>query len=159
MLKINSGNFPQYYREHIQTVYRIALGIVRIPEEAEDIVTDCFTEMIKKAEFADERHLKAWLIITAEHRALNVVKSARMKRTVPLEQLPERASSRDESGGLREMVLSLPDKLKTATYLYYYEDMPVAEIAAALGISENNVYRRLAQARKLLKLEIEEVTL
>lgn len=159
MLKINSGNFPQYYREHIQTVYRIALGIVRIPEEAEDIVTDCFTEMIKKAEFADERHLKAWLIITAEHRALNVVKSARMKRTVPLEQLPERASSHNETGGLREMVLSLPDKLKTATYLYYYEDMPVAEIAAALGISENNVYRRLAQARKLLKLEIEEVTL
>ena len=159
MLKINSGNFPQYYREHIQTVYRIALGIVRIPEEAEDIVTDCFTEMIKKAEFADERHLKAWLIITAEHRALNVVKSARIKRTVPLEQLPERVSRHDESSGLREMVLSLPDKLKTATYLYYYEDMPVAEIAAALGISENNVYRRLAQARKLLKLEIEEVTL
>ncbi|MGN0651115.1 MAG: RNA polymerase sigma factor [Oscillospiraceae bacterium] len=159
MLKINGDNFPQYYREHIQTVYRIALGIVKIPEEAEDIVTDCFTAMIKKCEFTDEKHLKAWLIITAEHRALNVVKSARMKRTVPLEQLPERGSSHGESGGIREMVLCLPDKLKTATYLYYFEDMPVAEIAATLGISENNVYRRLAQARKRLKLELEEETL
>ena len=38
VLIITSDNFPQYYREHIQMVYRIALGIVRIPEEAEDIV-------------------------------------------------------------------------------------------------------------------------
>ncbi|MFR0872138.1 MAG: hypothetical protein ACLSG5_12610 [Oscillospiraceae bacterium] len=38
--------------------------------------------MINKAEFNDENHLKAWLIVTAEHKALNVAKSARMKRTV-----------------------------------------------------------------------------
>lgn len=43
MLIITSDNFSQYYREHIQTVYRIALGIIRIPEEAEDIAADCFT--------------------------------------------------------------------------------------------------------------------
>ena len=87
MLIITSDNFSQYYREHIQTVYRIALGIIRIPEEAEDIAADCFTAMINKAEFNDENHLKAWLIITAEHKALNVAKSARMKRTVPLDSL------------------------------------------------------------------------
>lgn len=75
MLIITSDNFSQYYREHIQTVYRIALGIIRIPEEAEDIAADCFTAMINKAEFNDENHLKAWLIITAEHKALNVAKS------------------------------------------------------------------------------------
>ena len=79
MLIITSDNFSQYYREHIQTVYRIALGIILIPEEAEDIAADCFTAMINKAEFNDENHLKAWLIITAEHKALNVAKSARMK--------------------------------------------------------------------------------
>ena len=92
MLIITSDNFSQYYREHIQTVYRIALGIIRIPEEAEDIAADCFTAMINKAEFNDENHLKAWLIITAEHKALNVAKSARMKRTVPLDSLPERSA-------------------------------------------------------------------
>lgn len=94
MLIITSDNFSQYYREHIQTVYRIALGIIRIPEEAEDIAADCFTAMINKAEFNDENHLKAWLIITAEHKALNVAKSARMKRTVPLDSLPSVRRSR-----------------------------------------------------------------
>lgn len=157
MLIITSGNFPRYYREHIQTVYRAALGIVRIPEEAEDVVADCFTAMINKAEFNDENHLKAWLIVTAEHKALNVVKSARMKRTVPLEELSERSAKPVDRGfELREMVFGLPEKLKTATYLYYYENTPVADIAKALGISENNVYRRLAQARKQLKLALEE---
>ena len=157
VLIITSDNFPQYYREHIQTVYRIALGIVRIPEEAEDIAADCFTAMIRKAEFNDDAHLKAWLIVSAEHKAINVVKSARMKRNVPLELLPERSADINEhSHDLREMVFGLPDKLKTVTYLYYYEDIPVNDIAATVGISENNVYRRLAQARKLLKLALKE---
>ena len=157
MLIITSDNFSQYYREHIQTVYRIVLGIIRIPEEAEDIAADCFTAMINKAEFNDENHLKAWLIITAEHKALNVAKSARMKRTVPLDSLPERSAEPcGRKQELREMVLGLPDKLKTVTYLYYYEDIPVSDIAAAVGISGNNVYRRLAQARKLLKLALKE---
>ena len=157
VLIITSDNFSQYYREHIQMVYRIALGIVRIPEEAEDIAADCFTAMINKATFNDENHLKAWLIVTAEHKALNVVKSARMKRTVPLDSLPERSSNSNEcKQELKEMVLGLPDKLKTVTYLYYYEDIPVCDIAMTIGISENNVYRRLAQARKLLKLAVKE---
>lgn len=157
VLIITSDNFSQYYREHIQTVYRIALGIVRIPEEAEDIAADCFTAMISKAEFNDDGHLKAWLIVSAEHKALNVVKSARMKRTVPLEQLPERSADMNEhQQELKELVFGLPDKLKTVTYLYYYEDIPVNNIAATVGISENNVYRRLAQARKLLKLALKE---
>lgn len=157
MLIITSSNFPQYYRKHIQMVYRVALGIVRIPEEAEDVAAECFTAMINKASFNDENHLKAWLIVTAEHRALNVVKSARMKRTVPLDALNSRYAKPNESRfELRQLVMGLPEKLKTVTYLYYYENMPTADIAAALGLSEHSVYRRLAQARKRLKLELEE---
>lgn len=157
MIVITKDTFSQYYRLHVQTVYRVALGIVRIPEEAEDIVMECFTELINKASFSDENHVKAWLIVTAEHKALNVVKSARMRRNVPLEELPEQASHPNElCGEVRDMVMRLPEALKTVTYLFYFEEMPAAEISRTLGISENTVYKRLQKARKLLKLSCEE---
>ena len=54
------------------------------------------------------------------------------------------------------MVLSLPEMIKTVVYLFYYEDMPAAEIAYALDITENTVYKRLAKGRKLLKIILEE---
>jgi len=36
-------------------------------------------------------------------------------------------------------------------HLFYYEDMPVKEIAALLGIKENAVKTRLHRARKKLR--------
>ena len=157
MILITQSNFHEFYREHVQTVYRIAFGIVKNPEEAEDIVMECFTELINTASFNDENHIKAWLILAAQHRALNVAKSARMRRNVPFEQLPPAHDETDEQREeLRALVLALPDMLKTPTYLFYYENMSAAEIAAALKITENTVYKRLQKARKLLKLQIEE---
>ena len=52
--------------------------------------------------------------------------------------------------------MSLPELFRTVIYLFYYEDMPAAEIAYALDITENTVYKRLAKGRKLLKLTLEE---
>ena len=37
---------------------------------------------------------------------------------------------------------------------FYYEDMPVSEIASALKLSEGNVKMRLSRARAMLKLEL-----
>ena len=78
MFQITHENASALFRQYANAVYRIALGIVRSPEEAEDILMDCFSAAIHHAGgFNDENHLKNWLMRMAEHRALNVVKSAR----------------------------------------------------------------------------------
>ena len=158
MIYISESNFPEYFRKYANMVYRIAYGITANPQEAEDIVMICFEKLIDKIEFAGEEHIKAWLIKTAEHRSLNAVGSARFKRNVPLESVPETAACSElrEPSELLDMVLKLPDRLKTVVYLFYYEDMPAAGIARALKISENTVYKRLSKGRRLLKISIEE---
>ncbi len=158
MIYITQNNFPVYFRQYANMVYRIAYGITANPQEAEDIVMICFEKLIDKIEFSSEEHIKAWLIKTAEHKSLNVVSSARFKRNIPLESVPETAASQEpsESSELLDMVFKLPDKLKTVVYLFYYEDMSAAGIAKALKISENTVYKRLSRGRKLLKMNLEE---
>ena len=95
----------------------------------------------------------------AEHRALNVVKSARVSRSVPLEDAHSAQGASVQNAGINELldtVMRLPEILRTVIYMFYYEDMPAADIAQALAISENTVYKRLARGRKLLKLTLEE---
>lgn len=56
-----------------------------------------------------------------------------------------------ELGGILEAVLSLSPKYRIPTHLFYYEDMSIAEIAAATGIREGTVKVRLFRARELLR--------
>lgn len=156
MFHITHENASEVFRRNANAVYRVALGIVRSPEEAEDILMECFSKALGQ-EYNDEKHLKYWLMRMAEHRALNVVKSARIKRSVPLEEAPT-ATEQTQSGinELLDTVMRLPEIIRTVIYMFYYEDMPAADIAQALAISENTVYKRLARGRKLLKLTLEE---
>lgn len=156
VFQITQENAAAVFRQYANMVYRIALGIVKVPEEAEDILMECFTAAAAHGGFNDETHMKYWLIQMAEHRALNVVKSARVKRSVPLDEAVEVAAPQKRENELLDTVMSLPELFRTVIYLFYYEDMPAAEIAYALDITENTVYKRLAKGRKLLKLTLEE---
>ena len=46
-------------------------------------------------------------------------------------------------GGLWDAVLHLPEEQRAAVTLYYYEDLPVAEIARVLGVAQGTVKSRL----------------
>lgn len=50
-----------------------------------------------------------------------------------------------------ELVDNLPEAQRTSTYLYYYDELSVKEIAEMLGVSENTVKSRLNYARKAIK--------
>ena len=53
--------------------------------------------------------------------------------------------------GLWEAVCALPPERRAAVVLFYYEDMPVGQIAKCLGVPAGTVKSRLARARKQLK--------
>ena len=48
---------------------------------------------------------------------------------------------------LENVLKQLEDNLKTVVVLYYYDDLPVAEIANILNIPEGTVKSRLSRAR------------
>ncbi|MCI5668099.1 MAG: sigma-70 family RNA polymerase sigma factor [Oscillospiraceae bacterium] len=158
MVLITQETIGALFDEHSDMVYRIALNIVRNREEAQDIVMDTFTTLIKQEYFNSWSHAKAWLIRTAENKSLNVMRSGRIKRNVPLDELLENtlsAPANEQEHEILDLVMRLPEKLRTTLYMFYYEDMPVADIAAALGISENTVYKRLERGRSMLKIDLE----
>lgn len=159
MIRITQETVGAMFDEYADMVYRIALNIVKSREEAQDIVMETFLALIKQDCFDGESHVKAWLICTAQNKALNVMKSGRIRRNIPLDEVLENTLSapvNESEHELLDLVMRLPDKLKTTVYMFYYEDMTAAQIAFALGISENTVYKRLERGRSALKISLEE---
>ena len=58
---------------------------------------------------------------------------------------------KEEERILFEAVEKLPPKQKTVLILYYYNDMPIREIAKVCGVFEGTVKSRLYHAKEQLK--------
>jgi RNA polymerase sigma-70 factor (ECF subfamily) len=55
---------------------------------------------------------------------------------------------------VRDLVERLPERLRAATLLHYYADLPVEEIARLLHRPQGTVRQRLHEARRLLALDL-----
>ena len=77
--------------------------------------------------------------------------------TIPMEgQLVEDMMvSMEECRMVREAVRKLPDRYRIPILLFYMEELPQADIAAMLGISEGAVKTRVHRAKKILREKLE----
>jgi RNA polymerase sigma-70 factor (ECF subfamily) len=55
---------------------------------------------------------------------------------------------------VRQLVQSLPERLRTPVLLYYYADLPVREVASLMGRNEGTVKADLHAARELLRAKL-----
>lgn len=150
--------FTAAAERHLDMVYRVALNWFRSPADAEDAAQ---TTMLKlwqtDTEFADEEHLRRWLVRVALNVCKDMTRSPWRRHTVSLEELPEPAFSDEERRTVYREVMALPGKYRVPLYLYYYEGYSVSEIGELLRLNVSTVQTRLARARGKLKLSLTEV--
>ena len=142
------------YELHAKTVYRVCYTLTKNTHDAEDMTSDTFVKLMNCVNpFESDEHEKAWLIRTATNLCKDLLKSHWRKIT----QIPESLTHSDnhETADLLEKVLSLPENIKLAVYLHYYEGYKTSEIAKMLGKPEPTVRGYLHRGRKSLKIKIE----
>ena len=167
-----SESFNEVMRHYLPMAHRIAFTRLGNAAEAEDAAQDVFVRYFKADKtFETEEHRKAFLIRCAVNRANSYAKSAHSKHTAhtdALENLPDDALQTDDTTAdaalkaelHREVlaaVMRLAPDYRTAIYLFYFEDMTVAQIAAATRSRENTVKSRLSRAREKLKAELSDL--
>ncbi len=136
---------------HSDMLLRIAVNRVRSLDEAEDIVQSVYVRlMTSRTRFADTTHEKAWLIRAAVNLCKDYGKSAAHRTRATLDE-NDAAAFPTESFEVLDAVHRLPERDRYAVYLFYYERMPVREIARILDEREGTVTSRLSRARKKLK--------
>lgn len=151
LTQTGTKNFIETYHRHVDMVYRVCYSFMKNQTDAEDMVQETFLRLLSnQKKFADERHEKAWLIVTASNLCKDTLKNW-WRTNENIDDYPDIPQKTDGSSTVMEAILSLSDDYKTAVYMYYYEGYSTAEIAGFLGCPDATVRSRLSRARKQLQ--------
>jgi len=145
------------YQRHVKMVYQICLVLMKNVPDAQDAAQTVFRKVMEYDKpFRDLEHEKAWLIVTARNECRNQLKHWWRTRREGEEALRGLTWERPRDGEVWEQVGALPEKHRLVLYLYYYQGYDTNEIARMLGEKPATVRARLVQARKKLKIRLEE---
>jgi RNA polymerase sigma-70 factor (ECF subfamily) len=147
---------------HYKRVYRIALGYLRNPEDALDVVQETFVRAFAHAARWDgAAEVAPWLARIAVNQSIDRYRRNRRRRESfsPLEEgdhqeslkapdiSPERRTLSEELGDrIARAVQGLPETQRAVFVLRHYEEMSLPEIAASLGLRLGTVKSSLHRA-------------
>jgi len=142
-----------------QMVYAICLTHTRCRPDADDVFQEVFlTYHRKQPDCHDEEHRKAWLITTTLTVAKRVASSSWRTRVVPVatdfaaaESPAVWAFADPRQAALFAALTGLPEAYRSVIHLFYFEDLPVNQIAAVLGVAPGTVKMRLSRGRTMLR--------
>ncbi|WP_205697616.1 RNA polymerase sigma factor [Conexibacter sp. SYSU D00693] len=150
--------FQRFLDEQRDGVWRYLVAAVG-RQDADDLFQETFMAAMRaypREPIANER---AWALTIAHRKALDHHR-ARARRPVPVQDVPE-VGVVDGHRVLEEptwaQVRALPPKQRAAVLLRFAGDLAHAEVAAALGISEEAARRNVHEG--LRKLRAEEAAL
>jgi RNA polymerase sigma-70 factor, ECF subfamily len=158
------------YKRLSRMVYAFALRRLSEPVAAEEVVVETMFEVWKGApKFAGRSLVTTWVLGIARHKAMDKLHVRGGEVCEPLGDEAEAVS--DESPSAYEMLANkqlagqvslcmdaLPDEQRECIHLVFYEDSPLAEIAAIQACPENTVKTRLFHARRKMKECLERQT-
>lgn len=148
-------------------LYRLALRITTNPEEAKDIVQDTLIKLWNRRESLGEiESIEGFSLTICRNMALDRVRLLKGKSN-PLDSgyaekadnasdPLEKATLKDRISIVRQLVDSLPEKQKSCMQLRDFEGKSYKEIAAVMGISEEQVKINIFRARQTVKKKIKE---
>lgn len=132
--------------------------LLRDRDLAQDAVQETFLKAyLKRGSFRgeNEKSEKAWLMQIAANICRDQMRTSwfRLADSKGALDALNRAAVEvsEEAILLRIMIGSLPRKYSEVIWMYYYQDMTVCEIAAVVKRSTAVVYRRLREARQMLR--------
>lgn len=143
-------------KEYGGAVYRFALSRCGDADAANDVCQQTFLLLLeKKPHFSDKTALRRWLFSAA--RKLTAAARRAQSKSLPPDA-EERGAPDRYDFELYDLISTLPEKLREATFFYYVEGYSVREIAALTRLTESAVKMRLARARDALgKIYKEEI--
>lgn len=174
----SAGTEADWVETHGDYLYHYALGQVRDPDVAEELIQETFLGALRaRNRFAGQSSERTWLVGILRHKLLDHLRRTcreRAHRAEPPSARRDREAEDDALRWLHEMAdecLSpsrrleltefraqleaalgeLPARLAQVVQLYTIEERPNREVCESLHISESNLWVMLHRARKHLR--------
>ncbi|HEA20615.1 hypothetical protein LCGC14_1025460 [marine sediment metagenome] len=149
----------ELYEKYCDGMFKVAMGFVKDPDDAEDVVQEAFIKAFKKIDqFNAEVTFGAWLKRIVVHQSIDFLKSKK-REILPLNEnlivvKEDDDWSVDNSVTVNEVKLAmerLSEKYRYVVMMYLIEGLDHSEISQVLGITETNCRSRLFRGKAQLK--------
>jgi len=154
------------YDRHARGVYSLALRVLGVEADAEDVVQEVFAQAWRQASRYDEARgtVAAWLLIMTRTRAIDRLRARQARpdtanatpdevwdlRAAPTVDPAEAIAAEQDAARVREALAELPLMQRLALELAYFEGLTQSQIAARLEEPLGTVKTRIRVG--LLKL-------
>ena len=154
--------FDALLEAHGSEIQGVAYLILRDRFDAEDVLSETLiTAWQKGRELRDPAALRPWLLRIATNKAL----SARRRRTRVVQVRdtmdfggPDTTGPSASRLAVLAAVDRLPLEMRAAIVLHYFADLSVADVAAAMGKSQNTIKSQLRVGLARMRSTFEERT-
>jgi len=145
-------------QHHGREIQAVAFLILRNEHDAEEILADTLLVAWRKIDgLREPNRLRAWLLTIATRLALRRRSRFRGPVVVSLTRaadVPTAEPSPIDRVRLRQAIDALPPRMRAVLALHDVADLPLPDVAAALGRSENTVKSQLREARARLRVAL-----
>ena len=163
VLKGNAEAFALLVEKYKRLAFSLSMKITRNREDAEEAAQDAFVKAYRSLEsFKGGATFKTWLFRIVYTTAISKVRGKKHdvvsfedyrlseSELMETENAVGQLSAQERSYQLHKAMESLAPDERAILNLYYFEDMPVEEIATIMELSASNVKIKLFRSRKKL---------
>ena len=154
----DEGAFLQLFDDQHAPLYRFAYRMTGSAADAEDIVQECFLELLRPGCSYDPGRtpLRTYLFGVVRNQSLKRIQRNARAQDFDAEPAPPHSPERlaldaELKDVVAAAVMRLPESQRDVLILAHYEQMPLAEIARLLELEPAAVKSRLQRARARLK--------
>jgi RNA polymerase sigma-70 factor (ECF subfamily) len=159
ILRGNREAYAELVERYQHALFSVALRIIGDREAAKDAAQEAFVAAYTNLrQLQDANAFGAWLLVIARRKALSI--SRAKLQTTPLDQLDCSVSTPDvlvEDEVLNDLgnaLDHLAEHQQQVLMLRYFQDQPVANIAAITGRSVGTVTKQISRALRRLREQL-----
>ena len=153
--------FEALFQSYVEFVWRSLRHFGVAERDLEDQTQEVFLVAHRHLADIDVRHPRAWLYAIARRCAAAYRRRSHRRHETPVEAMPESSHTRDPGAGMEVdrvgvVLATLDEDKRTVFLLHDVEEMPMREVAEAVGCQLSTAYARLYAARRELAKVIKE---
>jgi RNA polymerase sigma-70 factor (sigma-E family) len=158
--RIDDHAFREYVRARHRALLRTAYLLTGNLADAEDLVQSALAKTyLARNRIEDRGALDSYVRRAMVNTQISWWRRRRLEE-FPTDEIPDQAAadypvSTDLQESLRRAIDRLPQRMRAAVVLRYYEDMTEAEVADVLGVSLGTVKSTVSRAVAKLRIDVE----
>ncbi|MBE7492536.1 MAG: sigma-70 family RNA polymerase sigma factor [Planctomycetes bacterium] len=159
-LRGDDGAFAALVERHWATAYGSAWAVLNNAGDAEEMAQETFVQVYQKlAALRDPGALGGWVWRIARDTSLkHIRKHKRVRPAAEVPDVPQTGSppelpmvQGEERRALMDALAELPDDMREALVMRYWQDLEYEQMAEQTGASEAALYQRVCRGLKRLR--------